>query len=97
MLGIGVGENFGFAVAMTSDATRMTVGVPNKKVEGVTVGEVQVVDITSDGLVSAGVISGRDGENFGASVSISHDGMLVYGGSPKTNLIRAFGEMYYQR
>lgn len=97
LLGIGVGENFGFAVAMTSDATRMTVGVPNKKVEGVTVGEVHVVDITSDGLVSAGVISGRDGENFGASVSISHDGMLVYGGSPKTNLIRAFGEMYYQR
>lgn len=97
LLGIGAGENFGFAVAMTSDATRMTVGVPNKKVEGVTVGEVQVVDITSDGLVSAGVISGRDGENFGASVSISHDGMLVYGGSPKTNLIRAFGEMYYQR
>ncbi len=93
LLGDSLGENLGYAVSMTSDGSRVIVGVPTKMVDGVSVGQVQVVDISYDGLVSAGAISGREGDNFGASVSVSHDGRLVYGGSPKTNLIRAFGEI----
>ena len=97
LLGDGVGDNLGYAVAMTSNGNRMSVGVPNMKVQGVTVGQVKVVDILSDGILSAGAISGRDGENFGASVSVSSDGRLIFGGSPKTNLSRVYGDIYYQR
>jgi hypothetical protein len=94
LLGDSLSENLGYAVSMTSDGSRMIVGVPNKMVDGVSVGQIQVVDISYDGLVSAGAISGRKGDKFGASVSVSYDGRLVYGGSPKTNLIRVFGEIY---
>lgn len=97
LLGDGMGDNLGYAVAMTSDGNRMSVGVPNMKIEGATVGQVKVVDISSDGLVSTGAISGSDGENFGASVSVSSDGRLIFGGSPKTNLSRVYGDLYYQR
>jgi len=91
LLGDGWGENFGYAVSMTPDATRFVVGVPNKKLDGVHVGQVQVVDVKSGELVSAGEIYGRDGEKFG--VSVSSMGTLVYGGASGANLVRIYGDI----
>jgi len=91
LLGDGWGENLGYAVSMTPDATRMVVGVPNKKLEGVPVGQVQVLDVGSGNLVSAGEMYGRDGEKFGVSVSVSSEGKFVYGGASSANLVRVYG------
>lgn len=93
LLGDNWGENLGYAVTMTPDATRMVVGVPNKKLDGVHVGQVQVVDVKSDNIASAGDIYGRDGEKFGVSVSVSYEGKLVCGGASSANLVRVYGDI----
>mmetsp|Transcript_18531 Transcript_18531/g.29976 ORF Transcript_18531/g.29976 Transcript_18531/m.29976 type:complete len:600 (+) Transcript_18531:43-1842(+) len=91
LFGDGWGENFGYAVSITPDGTRFVVGVPNKKLDGVPVGQVKVVDVKSGELVSAGEIYGRDGEKFG--VSVSSMGTLVYGGASGANLVRIYGDI----
>jgi len=94
LLGDSWGENLGYAVSLTPDATRMVVGVPNKKLDGVPVGQVQVLDVNSGNIVSAGDMYGRDGEKFGVSVSVSYEGKLVYGGASMANLVRVYGDIY---
>merc|ERR1712085_145645 len=89
--GSGWGESLGYAVSMTPDAMRMVVGVPNKRLDGISVGQVQVVDVESGNLLSAREMYGRDGEKFGVSVSVSPKGKMVYGGSLEANLVRVYG------
>merc|ERR1711957_324442 len=91
LFGNGWGENLGYAVSLTPDAMRMVVGVPNKRLDGIPVGQVQVVDAESGNILSAGKMYGRDGERVGVSVCISFDGNLVYGGASAANLVRAYG------
>eukprot|EP00579_Thalassiosira_antarctica_P010298 CAMPEP_0201917752 /NCGR_PEP_ID=MMETSP0903-20130614/7044_1 /ASSEMBLY_ACC=CAM_ASM_000552 /TAXON_ID=420261 /ORGANISM="Thalassiosira antarctica, Strain CCMP982" /LENGTH=1593 /DNA_ID=CAMNT_0048453865 /DNA_START=41 /DNA_END=4822 /DNA_ORIENTATION=- len=93
LFGDGWGENLGYAVSMTPGATRMVVGVPNKKLDGVPVGQVQVVDVKPGNLLSAGEMYGRDGEKFGVSVFVSSEGTLVYGGASMANLVRVYGDI----
>jgi len=87
------GENLGYAVSMTPDASRMVVGVPNKKLDGVPVGQVQVVDVNTGSLIAAGDMYGRNGEKFGVSVSVAYGGELVFGGSSVANLVRVYAEL----
>jgi hypothetical protein len=95
LVGDGWGENLGYAVSMTPDGTRAAVGVPNKKLDGLSVGQVQVVDVSTSGnLRSAGHIYGRDSDMFGVSVAASYDGKLVYGGASAANLVRIYGDIY---
>ena len=94
LLGEGWGENLGYAVSLTPDASRMVVGVPNKKLDGLPVGQVQVLDVQPGRLQPAGDVYGRDGEKFGVSVTVSYEGKLVYGGATEANLVRVYGEMY---
>ena len=84
-----------FAVSLTpDDASRMVVEVPNKKLDGLPVGQVHVLDVQPGRLQPAGDVYGRDGEKFGVSVTVSYEGKLVYGGATEANLVRVYGEMY---
>ena len=93
LLGDGVGDHFGDSVFMTPDATRLVVGAPNKKLNGVRVGQARVFDVVDeDGIESAGDIYGLDGENFGVSVSLSYNGMFAYVGASTHNLVRVYAD-----
>ena len=70
----------------------MTVGAPNKLING-SLGEgLQIVDIYGEELVPIGEIDGKEGDNLGFSVAISFDGSLVYGGTTATGIVRVLGE-----
>lgn len=86
----GWGEHLGYAVALTPDAERMLVGVPNKLSNGLPSGQLQIFDVREGSLVSTGEIHGNEGEDFGISVAISYDGRIVYGGATAGNLVRVF-------
>lgn len=88
----GSGESLGYAVRLTPDASRMTVGAPNKLINGSLGGGLQIVDIYGEELVPIGEIDGKEGDNLGFSVAISFDGSLVYGGTTATGIVRVFGE-----
>ena len=92
VLGFDFGDNLGYSVSMTPDGTRMVIGVPNKQLDKVPVGQVQVVDVTTGSMISAGDLYGRDGEKFGVSVSVSYQGELVFGGASMANLVRVYGD-----
>ena len=91
LLGDDWGDNLGYAVSMTPAADRMIVGVPNKKRDGLPVGQVKVIDVKNGTLTTVVEMYGRDGEKFGVSVSISHHGRLVFGGATAANLVRVYG------
>ena len=72
------------------------VGVPNKKLDGVPVGQVRVLDVkpgTNLLLQSAGETHGQEDEKFGVSVAVSPDGETIYGGASMANLVRVYGEI----
>jgi len=92
LLGGSSGDNFGHSVTMTPDAARFLVGVPNKKFEGVRVGQVRVFDVFSDSIESAGDIYGLVGENFGISVSLSYRGMFAFVGASNHNSVRVYAD-----
>ena len=92
VLGFDFGDNLGYSVSMTPDGTRMVIGVPNKQLDEVPVGQVQVVDVNTGSMVAAGDMYGRDGEKFGVSVSVSYQGELVFGGASMANLVRVYGD-----
>ncbi len=92
LLGGGLGDNFGHSVTMTPDAARLLVGVPNKKLEGVRVGQAQVFDVFLDCIESAGDIYGLIGENFGISVSLSYRGMFACVGASNHNSVYVYAD-----
>eukprot|EP01082_Thalassiosira_pseudonana_P011571 g10775.t1 g10775 contig4:2530771-2537514(-) len=87
------GENLGYSVSLSSEANRMIAGVPNKLLNGVTVGQIQVRDVINGVLVPAGDLYGKDGEKFGVSTAISYDGRLLFGGATDANLVRVYGDL----
>ena len=89
----GWGENLGYAVSLTPDASRMVVGVPNKFCNGLPCGQIQIIYIQNESPVFAADFNGDEGGDLGVSVSVSYDGRMVYGGMPGRNLIRVFGEL----
>ena len=92
-LGYAEGDNLGYAVSMTPDGVRLLVGVPNKKLDEVPVGQVKVFDVNSGKVISKGEMYGRDKEKFGVSVSVSYEGDLAFGGASMANLVRAYGDL----
>jgi len=86
------GENLGYDVSLTPNADRMIVGVPNKLLNGLPAGEIQVLDLIDGSLKQTAQIIG-DSQDFGVSVAISYDGRLVYGGAALGDLVRVFGEL----
>ncbi|KAL7473084.1 hypothetical protein ACHAXS_013487 [Conticribra weissflogii] len=84
-------ENLGYAVSMTPDANRIVVGAPNKMLNGVSAGQILIMDIFPSGLVSTGELFGRDGEKFGVSVGVSNNGRFVLGGATMANVVRVYG------
>ena len=89
----GWGENLGYAVSLTPDASRMVLGVPNKLINGLQSGQIQIVDIENESPVLSADINGDAGGDFGVSVSVSYDGRMIFGGMPGGNLVRVFGEL----
>jgi hypothetical protein len=84
--------NFGESVYMTPDTTRMIVGAPNKKLNNVRVGLARVFDVDEDSIQYAGDIFGLKGENFGASVSLSYNGMFAYVGASTASVVRTYAD-----
>lgn len=91
LVGQGGGDNLGYAVSLTKDGSRLVVGIPNKKLDGISVGQLQVANVNSGSITKAGDVYGLEGEQFGVSVSISNEGKLIFGGAPEANLVRAYG------
>lgn len=89
----GWGDNLGYDVSLTPNANRMIVGVPNKLLNGLPAGEIQVIDLIDGSLKQTAKIMGDPGQDFGLSVAISYDGRLVYGGAALGDLVRVLGEL----
>ena len=87
------GENLGYAVSLTHDASRMVLGVPNKLCNGLPCGQIQIIDLKDESPVLTADIYGDAGGGLGVSVSVSYDGRMVYGGMPGSNLVRVLGEI----
>ena len=91
LVGQSEGDNLGYAVSLTKNGSRLVVGVPNKKLDGISVGQLRVANVNSGSITKAGDVYGLEGEQFGVSVSISSEGKLIFGGAPEANLVRAYG------
>ena len=91
LIGQSEGDNLGYAVSLTKNGSRLVVGIPNKKLDGIPVGQLRVANVKSGSITNAGDVYGLEGEQFGVSVSISNEGKLIFGGAPEANLVRAYG------
>lgn len=93
LLGESQGENLGYAVSLTPDASRLVVGMPKKLLDGQIVGQVQVFNVGSGTLTPAGGKYGLYGEKFGVSVAISNNGKRFFGGATDANLVRVYEDI----
>ena len=93
VFGMDSGDNFGYSISMTPDAERVAVGAPNKNIDNVPVGQIQVIDVRNNNTLPAGEMLGReDDDKVGVSVSISSEGKLIFGGASLANLVRAYAQ-----
>ena len=76
------GDNFGIAVAMSADGTRIAIGAPSNNA-----GYVRVYTLTNNVWTQTGVnIIGEDGgDNFGRSLAMSADGSRIAIGAPNNS------------
>jgi hypothetical protein len=93
LLGESEGENLGYAVSLTPDASRLVIGMPKKLLDGEIVGRVQVFNVGSGTLTPAGGKYGLYGEKFGVSVAISNNGERFFGGATDANLVRVYEDI----
>ena len=96
--GEAVGDNFGCAVAMSNDGTRLVVGAPTNAGYASGAGHVRVLDWAGAAWNQLGTdIDGQAvDENFGSSVSISSAGDVIAAGAPDgtglgTGSVRVYG------
>jgi len=91
LYGASEGDNFGFAVSLSSDGSRLAVGAPKRKNnEGNHTGEVIVHEIQAGSWVASNGIVGVDGGQLGFSVALSGDGRVVGTGDARSSLVRAY-------
>ena len=92
IFGMDSGDNFGYSISITPEADRVAVGAPNKNIDNIPVGQVQVIDVRNNNTLPAGEILGRQNEKFGVSVATSSEGKLIFGGASLANLVRAYAQ-----
>ena len=81
--GNSTGEGFGWSVSLSSDGSRVAIGVPNNDDNGDTAGKVQVFDWINGEWVQAGIdIYGQPDDKSGWPVELSADGNRLAIGSP---------------
>ncbi len=86
--GIAQGDDFGFAVSMSADGTRVAIGAPQNDNNGLDAGEARVYRFnSSDGLwylmaTAVPLVGDSQFDEFGFAVALSADGRCLAVGAP---------------
>lgn len=92
------GDELGFAIAVSENSNTVIMGAPSSDATGVHRGHAMVVhynDLTQEWDVMSPLLTGKiDNENFGRSVAISKDGLIVGVGSRCDELNRGSINIY---
>ena len=91
------GELSGYSLSLSSSGDTVAIGVPLKKLAGLSAGEVRVFRLTEDvqwsqmgSSLSGAVVAGESGEQFGYDVSLSGDGLTLVAGAPGRDRARVY-------
>jgi hypothetical protein len=82
--GAGADDRVGWAVDISSDGSRVAVGIPNEDNGGSQSGQIRLYDWNGSAWVQAGasIDGSASGHNFGYSVALSGDGLRFVGAGP---------------
>ncbi len=85
--GVSTGDNYGFAVSISSDGSTIATGAPYSSHPGFGVGHVQIYKYVGGAWTQEGqdLIGNNQGDTFGKAVSLNDDGSIVAISAPNND------------
>ena len=83
LIGATIGDRFGYSISLSSDGSRVAIGVPYSDTSGDDSGHVEIYDLSGNIWVQKGNdIIGTTDDRLGQSIALSSDGSRVAIGAP---------------